>query len=173
MYAVIHGGVDQELRKMSVDYLTSLPFDGHAIGGSVGKDREEMTILLKFLMPLLPEEKPIHLLGIADEPSILASVPLGIDTFDSCFPTRAGRHATVFSTTKGKLSLTRGKFARVYEPIDETCDCPACKHHNIAYLHHLFKAHEPSAMVLATLHNIHYMCKLMSKIRDDIYLDKI
>ena len=86
MYSVVHGGVDRPLRAMSVEYLSSLPFDGTAIGGSLGRDRQEMAALLAFLMPLVPPHKPVHLLGIADPPSVEMGVPLGIDTFDSCFP---------------------------------------------------------------------------------------
>jgi queuine tRNA-ribosyltransferase len=88
MYAVVHGGVDRDLRQMSVDYLTALPFDGYAVGGSLGSCHEELVDLLKFTLPKLPKGKPNHLLGIADERSIHAGVPLGVDTFDSCFPTR-------------------------------------------------------------------------------------
>jgi len=92
MYGVVHGGTDFELRKLSVEYLASLPFDGFAIGGSLGKDRKEMVELLAYLMPLVPAHKPNHVLGIADEESVLALVPHGIDTFDSCNPTRLARH---------------------------------------------------------------------------------
>ncbi|OQR88522.1 queuine tRNA ribosyltransferase [Thraustotheca clavata] len=173
MYGVIHGGVDYKLRQESIEYISSLPFDGHAIGGSIGKDRQEMFDLLEFVMPKLPREKPIHLLGIADEPSLHGCVPMGIDTFDSCYPTRAGRHGTVFSTTRGRMHLIRGKHARDFGPIDDNCDCPACKHHSVAYIHHLFKAHEPNGMMLATLHNVHYMTRLMAQFRQDILDNKI
>ena len=90
MYAVIHGGLDVQLRRLSAEYLTSLPFDGFAIGGSLGKDTFELKALLAHLMPHVPTDRPNHLLGIGDEANIRAAVPLGIDTFDSTFPTRAG-----------------------------------------------------------------------------------
>jgi queuine tRNA-ribosyltransferase len=96
MYCVLHGGVDKAMRAHSAEYLTSLPFDGLAVGGSLGKDRDEMMSVLADLMPLLPQEKPVHLLGIADVLSIARSVPLGIDTFDSCYPTRMARHGQVY-----------------------------------------------------------------------------
>jgi queuine tRNA-ribosyltransferase len=88
MYAVVHGGTDLELRHASAEYLSSLPFDGFALGGSLGKDRDEMLQMLGQLMPALPREKPNHLLGIADEASVRGAVALGVDTFDSCLPTR-------------------------------------------------------------------------------------
>ncbi|KAF0700296.1 Aste57867_9174 [Aphanomyces stellatus] len=173
MYGVVHGGIDTRLRRMSADYISSLPFDGHAIGGSIGKNRAEMIDLLHFVRPLLPDHKPVHLLGIADEPSLHECVPLGIDTFDSCYPTRAGRHGTLFSTTHGPMHITRGKFASMEGPIDAECTCPACTQHSVGYIHHLFKAKEPTAMMLATLHNLHYMVRLMARFRQDILDDKI
>lgn len=97
MYSVLHGGVDRGLRKVSVDYLTRLPFQGHAIGGSLGKTRQEMEALITYLMPLIPREKPVHLLGIGDIESITQTLPHGIDTYDSAYPTKAGRHGQLFS----------------------------------------------------------------------------
>jgi len=96
MYSVIHGGTNQILRKMSVEYLTSLPFQGVAIGGSLGKTLEEMYDLLEFLQPLLPRNLPRHLLGIGEERSMAKVVHYGIDTFDSAYPTRVGRHGRLF-----------------------------------------------------------------------------
>ena len=92
MYCVVHGGVDKALRQHSIDYLSSLPFDGYAVGGSLGKDKDELIDLLAFVMPRLPQDKPNHLLGIADGESIDRAVPWGVDTFDSCYPTRVARH---------------------------------------------------------------------------------
>ena len=97
MYGVVHGGTDRELRAASVEYLSSLPFDGFAVGGSLGRDSAEMIDLLEFVMPLLPRAKPNHLLGIADPASVMAAAPLGVDTFDSCFPTRVARHGTLLT----------------------------------------------------------------------------
>jgi queuine tRNA-ribosyltransferase len=96
MYGVVHGGTDRDLRRSSVEYLSSLPFDGMAIGGSLGKDRGDMIDMLRYMTPLLPPDRPRHLLGIGDPTSVAAAVPLGIDTFDSCLPTRVARHGTAF-----------------------------------------------------------------------------
>lgn len=180
MYGVIHGGVDKELRTQSVDYITSLPFDGYALGGALGSGRGELKDLLNWLMPQFdatPERssKPRHLLGIADEESIRHAVTTGIDTMDSCYPTRIGRHGTVLTRNEGVLKLTSGvKHARAFGiPIDEECSCPTCQKYDRAYLCHLFKANEPLAMNLAAVHNIQYMNDLMGRLRDDILHDRI
>lgn len=172
MYAVIHGGINPEMRKASCRFLTNLPFNGYAIGGSVGKNKEEMHELLSFTLPLLPEEKPNHLLGIGDLPSIERSIPLGIDTFDSSYPTRAARHG-VLLTSKGDLNITKAENATKFTPIEEGCGCPACAQFTLAYLHHLFKARELTSMSLATVHNLYYMVQLMKKYRDDILEDRV
>ena len=101
MYGVVHGGTDRDLRRSSVEYLSSLPFDGMAIGGSLGKDRGDMIDMLRYMTPLLPPDRPRHLLGIGDPTSVAAAVPLGIDTFDSCLPTRVARHGTLFLRRQG------------------------------------------------------------------------
>jgi len=179
MYCVVHGGVDPALRKESVDYLTSLPFDGYGIGGSLGNGRQELKDLLSWLMPMFAEKgprvdsKPRHLLGIADEESIRNAVPLGIDTLDSCYPTRIGRHGTVMSR-QGLVKLTSGSHKRAFGvKIDDECTCSTCQTYDRAYLWHLFKANEPIAVALASLHNIHYMNDLMAQLRDDVMNDRI
>ena len=177
MYCVVHGGVDVELRKKSVDYLSSLPFDGFSIGGSLGNGREELRELLSWLMPMFESDdrsqKPRHLLGIADEESIRNAVTMGIDTFDSCYPTRIGRHGTIM-TREGLLKIKNRSNARAFgQKIDPECTCPTCQTYDRAYLWHLFKANEPNAVTLAATHNIHYMNDLMKRIRDDIMNDRI
>jgi queuine tRNA-ribosyltransferase len=172
IYGVIHGGIDPELRKESCSFLTNLPFDGFCVGGSVGKNKEEMHELLKFTLPLLPEEKPNHLLGIGDLPSIDRSVPLGIDTFDSSYPTRAARHGILF-TAEGALNVTKNENANHFSPIEKDCPCPTCKHFTLAYLHHLFKAREQTCMSLATAHNLSFMVRLMEVYRKLILDDLV
>jgi queuine tRNA-ribosyltransferase len=172
MYSVIHGGINKELRKESCDVLTKLPFDGHAIGGSMGKNREEMIDMLTLVMPLLPDDKPNHLLGIGDLESIKPCVQLGIDTFDSSHPTRCARHG-LFFTTRGPVKIGNAENKTAFRPIDETCTCYTCQHHTRAYLQHLFKAAELSAYTLATIHNLHFMVQLMKDYRMKILNDEI
>jgi queuine tRNA-ribosyltransferase len=194
MYCVVHGGLDAELRQKSVEYLTSLPFDGFAIGGSLGNGRDELKELLTWLMPMFDEPKqtngdigddddnhsarnrhlkPRHLLGIADEASIRNAVSLGIDTLDSAYPTRLGRHGTLLSRD-GHVRIQKSMYARAFgEKIDADCTCRTCQHYDRAYLWHLFKANEPLAVALGSLHNIHYINNLMAELRQDILDNRI
>lgn len=172
MYAVIHGGIDNALRKESCDFLTNLPFNGFAIGGSMGKNKEEMHNLLSYTLPCLPEEKPNHLLGIGDLASIERSVPLGIDTFDSSYPTRSARHG-ILLTAQGNLNVTKAEYAAHFGPIEKDCRCPTCSRFTAAYLHHLFKARELTSMSLASAHNLYFMVQLMRKYREAILEDRV
>lgn len=172
IYAVIHGGINPILRKRSVDFLTKLPFDGFSIGGSVGKTKEEMLELLTFTMPRLPEDKPNHLLGIGDLTSLEKCVPLGIDTFDSSYPTKAARHGVAF-TKDGPLKISKGCYKTCFKPIEEGCQCPTCQHFHLGYLHHLFKASELTALSLTSVHNLYFMVKLMESYRNKILNDEI
>jgi queuine tRNA-ribosyltransferase len=168
MYAVIHGGIDPALRTLSCDFLTKLPFDGFAIGGSFGKTKEQMITMLKTLMPQLPEDKPNHLLGIGDLYSLDHCVRLGIDTFDSSHPTRCARHGLLF-TAQGDKKILNAQYRTMFRPIDETCTCMVCQKYTMAYIHHLFKANELSGFTLATIHNVHFMVQLMAQYRNRIY----
>ncbi len=172
MYAVIHGGVHNSLRQKSCETLSALPFDGFAVGGSMGKTKDQMVDMLTFTLPLLPLDKPNHLLGIGDLESIHRCVPLGIDTFDSSYPTRAARHG-ILLTRRGPLKIEKSENARAFSPPVEECPCPTCSRFNLAYLHHLFKAREMTGMTLATVHNLHFMVDLMKGYRAQILNDEI
>ena len=167
MYAVIHGGIHKELRQQSCEHLSRLDFDGFAIGGSMGKTKEQMVEMLSFTMPLLPEDKPNHLLGIGDLESIDRCVGLGIDTFDSSYPTRAARHGMLL-TKKGPLKILKSDNAQIFSPPEEGCPCPTCSQYSLGYLHHLFKAKETTCMTLASIHNLYFMVDLMSRYRQRI-----
>ncbi|MCH9608806.1 MAG: Queuine tRNA-ribosyltransferase [Chlamydiales bacterium] len=172
MYAVIHGGIDQTLRRHSCEVLTKEPFDGFAIGGSVGKNKQELFDLIAFTRPLLPDEKPNHLLGIGDLTSLKELVPLGIDTFDSSYPTKAARHGLLLTSTGG-LKIEQAKHRRTFFPIEPKCTCATCQNYTVAYLHHLFKARELTALHLATIHNLHFMVQEMKMYREKILRDEI
>lgn len=175
IYAVVHGGVDKALRTLSCEFLSGLPFDGYAIGGSVGKNREEMIDMLTYTVPQLPTNVPNHLLGIADLTSIDAIVPLGIDTFDSSYPTRSARHGSVFvgNFSNPPLKLLNTKYKNFHEPIDRTCECYTCLNYTVSYIHHLYKAKELAGLTLATLHNVYYMVQLMKNYQRAILQDEI
>lgn len=172
MYGVIHGGIDKELRTKSSSFIASLPFDGFAVGGSIGKNHDEMIEILKHTLPQLPKEKPVHLLGMGDLRSIRSCIPLGIDTFDSSHPTKCARHGFLF-TSAGNVKILNSENKYRFDAIDQACECYTCKHYTRAYLHHLFKAHELTAYSLASVHNIHFMMKLMEQYRTLILMDQI
>jgi len=172
IFSVIHGGTDVELRTKSLEYLTSLPWDGYAIGGSLGNGRDELKQLLGWMMPLFNEngrrDKCRHLLGIADLESVKNAVIHGVDSMDSSYPTKLARHGTLM-TKEGLIRIKRGKHAKSYGiKIDEGCECLTCAHYDRAYLCHLFKANELLGLELATQHNIYFMNQLMSQMRIDI-----
>ena len=167
MYAVIHGGIDAALREKSCRYLTKLPFDGFSIGGSMGRTKQEMFEVLRSTMSHLPLEKPNHLLGIGDLASIEMCIPMGIDTFDSSYPTRAARHG-ILLTQEGHVKIGKNSHAQMFSPPEKTCSCSTCSRFSLAYLHHLFKAKEVTYMILATIHNLHFMVQLMQRYRTKI-----
>lgn len=171
MYAVVHGGIDRELRQESCEYLGSLPFDGYAIGGSVGKNHNEMYEMLDFTVPMLPNNKPNHLLGIGDLKSIKECVRSGIDTMDSSHPTRCARHGLLFNKNYESIRILASENKTDFKPIDDQCTCYTCKNYNLAYLHHLYKAHETTGIILATIHNLHTMMNIMANLRNDILND--
>lgn len=172
MYAVIHGGLDPELRKKSCETLAAQPFGGFAIGGSLGKTHSEMFSMLTDVMPHLPTDRPNHLLGIGDLGSLEPAIKLGIDTLDSSHPTKCARHGMLF-TNNGTIKILNAQYKELFEPLDRNCTCYTCRHYTVAYLRHLFKAHELTAYTLASIHNVHFMLELMSSYRQSILDGKI
>lgn len=172
IYCVVHGGTDVELRTKSLKYLTSLPWDGYAIGGSFGNGREELKTLLNWMMPHFNtnerQGKPRHLLGIADLESVDHAIKSGIDTMDSAYPTKLARCGTLM-TKSGLIRIKRGQHSKSFGmKIDESCDCSTCTHYDRAYLCHIFKANEPLSLQLASVHNVHFMNKMMESMRSKI-----
>lgn len=172
MYAVIHGGIDRNLRNLSCQYLTALPFDGFAIGGSLGKNHQEMFELLDFLVPRLPQDKPNHLLGIGDLTSLEPCLKYGIDTFDSSHPTRCARHGQLFAK-HGTIKILNSANRTNWGPADPACPCLMCTKFNMAYMHHLFKAKEMAGLTLATIHNLTFMVNRLKEYRELILNDQI
>jgi queuine tRNA-ribosyltransferase len=138
----------------------------------MGKNKQEMHALLSNTLPHLPVDKPNHLLGIGDLESIALTLPLGIDTFDSSYPTRAARHG-ILLTEEGGINITKAEYSRSFSSPITSCTCPTCTKFSAAYLHHLFKAKEVTAMSLATVHNLHFMVEFMRSYRNKILLDQI
>lgn len=172
MYAVIHGGLDPLMRAESARYLAALGFDGFAIGGSLGKSHQEMFDMLAILMPEVPLTAPRHLLGIGDLKSLIPCIELGIDTFDSSHPTKCARHGLIFTMHASYRILKSGN-QHLFRPLEDDCICYTCKNYTIAYMHHLFKAHEPIAATLASIHNLHVMIMRMQQYRTAILEDRL
>lgn len=172
IYAVVHGGVNPDMRKESAQYLSSLAFDGFGIGGSLGKDKKELMYILDHTIPNLRPEAPRHLLGIGDLPSIHDTIPQGIDTYDSSYPTKAARHAVALADPElVRLKSTKHRYSFI--SLEKDCPCFTCKHYTRSWIHHLFKAHEATAHTLMTIHNLSYMMRYMEKKRQLILEDKI
>jgi len=168
LYGSIQGSVYEDLRKESAKFITSLPFDGYAIGGvSVGESKKEMADVLSWVTPLLPDDKPRHLLGVGEMDDIFTLVEAGIDTFDCVQATRLARMGKLF-LHNGEIDITKANFANDMHPIDESCACYTCKNYSKAYLHHLFHVRELLAYRLATIHNISYINQLVSYIRTSL-----
>ncbi len=165
LFGIVQGGVFPDLRALSAEFLTTLDFPGYAVGGlAVGETKQEMYDTLAATMPLLPADKPRYLMGVGAPEDILAGVSHGIDMFDCVLPTRVARNGALF-TPFGRINLRNARFAEDPEPVQQGCTCYTCRTFSRAYLRHLYKAGEISALRLGTIHNIHFMMELMRDIR--------
>jgi queuine tRNA-ribosyltransferase len=171
LFGIVQGGVFADLRRESATFLKELEFPGYAIGGlSVGESKGEMYDMLDVTVPLLPSEKPRYLMGVGAPEDLLEAVARGIDLFDCVLPTRLARNAALF-TRRGRLNIRNARFERDREPVEAGCACYTCRHFSRAYLRHLFKARELLAYRLATIHNVHFLLKLMRDIQISISQD--
>ncbi|APQ76035.1 tRNA guanosine(34) transglycosylase Tgt [Clostridium botulinum] len=168
LFGINQGGTYEDIRIEHAKTIAKMDLDGYAIGGlAVGESHEDMYRIIDAVVPHLPEDKPIYLMGVGIPSNILEAVDRGVDFFDCVLPARNGRHAHVF-TKEGKINLLNAKFELDDRPIDEGCQCPACKHYTRSYIRHLFKAKEMLAMRLCVLHNLYFYNNLMEEIRDAI-----
>ena len=168
LFGINQGGVYEDIRIEHAKTIRKLDLDGYAIGGlAVGETHEEMYRIIDAVVPHLPEDKPIYLMGVGTPGNILEAVSRGVDFFDCVLPARNGRHGHVF-TKYGKINIMNAKYELDKSPIDEGCDCPACRHYTRGYIRHLFKAKEMLAMRLCVLHNLYFYNKLMKDIRNAI-----
>ncbi|HEY6431112.1 MAG TPA: tRNA guanosine(34) transglycosylase Tgt, partial [Acetobacteraceae bacterium] len=173
LFGIVQGGVFPELRAASAEALTGIGFDGYAIGGlAVGEGQAAMFRVLDGTIPLLPPERPRYLMGVGTPDDIMGAVQRGVDMFDCVIPTRAGRTARAY-TTRGVFNLRNARFADDASPLDPGCRCPACQHHSLGYLHHLFRAGEMLGPMLLTWHNLTYYQDLMLGLRTAIAADRL
>ena len=168
LFGIVQGGAFPDLRQESARFLASLDFPGYAIGGlSVGEPKEAMHKMLEVTIPLLPEGKPRHLLGVGSPEDLFECVARGMDTFDCVLPTRVARNGA-FLTRQGRLNIRNARFADDLAPIEEGCPCYTCRTFSRAYLRHLIKAEEILGLHLATIHNLHFLLDLTRQIRQSI-----
>ena len=168
LYGSIQGSVYEELRVASTEFITSFPFDGFAIGGvSVGESKKEMEQVLSWVTPILPQDKPRHLLGVGEIDDIYTLISHGIDTFDCVQPTRLARMGIVFVDNQ-KVDITKIEYEKDIHPIDDTCQCYTCKYYSRAYVHHLFHVRELLGYRLATIHNLFFVNALVREMREAI-----
>jgi queuine tRNA-ribosyltransferase len=165
LFGIVQGGLEQDLRKKSAEYISSLDFDGFGIGGSYSK--EHMALTTHLVNAILPENKPRHLLGIGEPEDLFMGVENGVDLFDCVGPTRIARTGTLF-THKGKINISNAQFVHDFGPIDEHCECSTCKRYTRAYLSHLFRAKEMLAATLASIHNEYFINHLVARMRETI-----
>ena len=173
LFAIVQGGVFEDLRKQSAAQLTSMDFPGYAIGGlSVGEPKPLMYRMLECTVPLLPQHKPRYLMGVGSPDALLEGAIRGIDMFDCVLPTRIARNGTVM-TSRGRLVVRNAKYARDFGPLDPECSCYTCANFTRAYLRHLIKADETFGIRLTTYHNLHFLLELMRQIRRAIMEDRL
>ena len=162
LFGVVQGGRFQDLREESARVLGAMDFDGYGIGGSFNKD--DMASAVAWVNRILPEEKPRHMLGIGEPMDIFAGVENGCDLFDCVSPTRVARHGRIYSYD-GQYQIKNARFKRDFTPLDAECDCYTCKHYTRSYIHHLIRSKEVLGQTLASIHNLHFIVKLVDDIR--------
>ena len=168
LFGINQGEIYDDIRVEQAKAIADMDLDGYAIGGlAVGESHEEMYRIIEKVEPHLPKDKPIYLMGVGTPANILEAVERGVDFFDCVYPSRNGRHGHVY-TNAGKLNLFNAKYETDSRPIEEGCECPACKYHSRAYIRHLLKAKEMLGMRLCVLHNLYFYNTMMEEIRDAI-----
>lgn len=168
LFAINQGGILDDIRIAHAKEISDMDLDGYAIGGlAVGESHEEMYHILDVTVEHLPQNKPTYLMGVGTPINILEAVERGVDFFDCVYPSRNGRHGHVY-TNHGKLNLFNKKFELDKRPIEEGCNCPACRSYSRGYIRHLLKANEMLGMRLCVLHNLYFYNTMMSEIRTAI-----
>lgn len=168
LFGINQGGIYEDIRIEHAKEIAKMDLDGYAVGGlAVGESHEEMYRILEAVVPHLPVEKPTYLMGVGTPANILEAVDRGVDFFDCVYPSRNGRHGHVY-TNQGKLNLFNAKYELDDAPIEEGCQCPACRTYSRAYIRHLLKAKEMLGMRLCVLHNLYFYNNMMEEIREAI-----
>ncbi len=168
LFGIVQGGMEEDLRRQSIDALRSIDFDGYALGGlSVGESTDVMYQVMEWSLPHLPTDRPRYVMGVGTPENLVESVSRGADMFDCVMPTRNARNGVLF-TSFGKISIKQARYSEDPLPVDPACDCYVCSHYSRAYLRHLYQSHEILASVLNTTHNLYYYLHLMQSMRKAI-----
>lgn len=171
LFGIVQGGMFEDLRVAGAEALVELGFDGYALGGlSVGEDKKTRERVLEETIPVLPEDRPVYLMGVGTPEDLIGAVRLGVDMFDCVMPTRNARNGTLF-TAQGRISIRNAQYMRDERPLEEGCGCYTCSLFSRAYLRHLFLSKEILAYRLNTIHNLYYYANLMQGIRYAIQND--
>lgn len=166
LFGINQGAVFDDIRIAHARQIAELDLDGYALGGlAVGETHEEMYHILEETVPWLPDNKPTYLMGVGTPANILEGVERGIDFFDCVYPSRNGRHGHLY-TNQGKINLFNARYELDERPVEEGCQCPACRRYSRAYIRHLLKAKEMLGMRLCVLHNLYFYNTMMTEIRD-------
>lgn len=166
LFGINQGAIYDDIRIAHAETISKMDLDGYAVGGlAVGETHEEMYRILDSVVPHLPVDKPTYLMGVGTPANILEAVSRGVDFFDCVYPSRNGRHGHVY-TNFGKINLFNAKYELDSRPIEEGCQCPACRHYSRAYIRHLLKAKEMLGMRLCVLHNLYFYNTMMEEIRN-------
>ncbi len=173
LFAIVQGGMYEDLRKQSIQELTEMDFSGYAIGGlSVGESKSIMYEVLDYTTPLLPANKPRYLMGVGSPDALIEGSIRGVDMFDCVLPTRIARNGTCMTST-GRVVIRNAKYAEDYGPLDSNCSCWTCTSYSRAYIRHLIKADETLGIRLTTYHNLHFLLDLMKNVRNAIQEDRL
>jgi queuine tRNA-ribosyltransferase len=168
LFAIVQGGMYRDLRRQCAEQLVEMDFDGYAIGGlSVGEPRELTLEMIAEALPLLPKDKPRYVMGVGYPDEIEMYARLGVDMMDCVLPTRAARHALLF-TSEGRLNIKNKRYAEDQNPPDPTCSCPVCRRYSRAYLRHLMQAGEPLSATLNSIHNLAFYLSIMRRVRNSL-----
>ena len=168
LFGIVQGGMYHDLRRESAECLVEMNFDGYAIGGlSVGEPRELTMEVISEVLPLLPKDKPRYVMGVGYPDEIEQYARMGVDMMDCVLPTRAARHALLF-TSQGRLNIKNKQYAEDQDPPDPNCDCMVCRRYSRAYLRHLLQCGEPLAATLNSIHNLAYYLGIMQRVRAEL-----
>ena len=171
LYAVVQGGLFEDLRRESAEFMKDQPVDGYGIGSLYTTETPETANMIKLTNEILPNDKPKHLLGMGSEPrDLFIGAMYGCDTFDCVAPTRQARNGALY-TPNGRINIKNAKYRTQFSPIDPDCDCYCCKNYNAAYLHHLYKVDEITGKTLASIHNERFVVRICDQIRQSILDD--